>query len=86
MPRDGELSYASFQRSIWILQWRKSRDRCVDGGDAEALVDYLLSLKGANYSLPEAPVNQPFTSSLPDPAPAPVKEAAKTTQPVEADK
>ena len=54
--------------------------------DAEALVDYLLSLKGANYSLPEAPVNQPFTSSLPDPAQAPVEEAANTTQPVEADK
>ena len=54
--------------------------------DAEALVDYLLSLKGANYPLPEAPVNQPFTSSLPDPGPAPVEEAAKNTQPVEADK
>ena len=51
--------------------------------DAEALVDYLLSLKGANYPLPEAPVNQPFTSSLPDPAPAPVEEAAKTLQLIE---
>tara|TARA_B100001769_G_C21497589_1_gene288089 strand:+ start:72 stop:389 length:318 start_codon:yes stop_codon:yes gene_type:complete len=35
--------------------------------DAEALVDYLLSLKSANYPLDEAPVNQPFTSSLPKP-------------------
>ena len=33
--------------------------------DAEALVEYLLSLKSANYPLEEAPVYQPFTSSLP---------------------
>jgi hypothetical protein len=33
-------------------------------------VDYLLSLNGANYPLEEAPVDQPFTSSLPKPAPA----------------
>ena len=38
--------------------------------DAEVLVDYLLSLNGANYPLEEAPVDQPFTSSLPKPAPA----------------
>jgi hypothetical protein len=36
--------------------------------DAEALVDYLLNLKSANYPLEEAPVYQPFTSSLPKPA------------------
>jgi len=35
--------------------------------DGEAVVDYLLSLKGANYPLEEAPVYQPFTSSLPKP-------------------
>ncbi|MEE2615630.1 MAG: cbb3-type cytochrome c oxidase subunit II [Verrucomicrobiota bacterium] len=46
--------------------------------DAEALVDYLLSLKSANYPLEEAPVYQPFTSSLPKPA-TPDKEAEKVT-------
>ncbi|MEE2947046.1 MAG: cbb3-type cytochrome c oxidase subunit II [Verrucomicrobiota bacterium] len=55
---------------------------------AEALVDYLLSLKAANYPLLEAPIDQPFTSSLPDPAPdpAPPGEAADASQPVEAGK
>ena len=43
--------------------------------DADALVDYLLSLKGAQYPLEEAPVYQPFTSSLPVPA-APAEEEA----------
>ena len=43
--------------------------------DADALVDYLLSLKGAQYPLEEAPVYQPFTSSLPKPA-APAEEEA----------
>jgi len=43
--------------------------------DGAALVDYLLSLKGANYPLEEAPVYQPFTSSLPKPA-APAEEKA----------
>ncbi len=38
--------------------------------DAEALVDYLMSLKSANYPLPEAPVNKPFTSSIPESASA----------------
>ena len=38
-------------------------------------MDYLLSLKGANYPLEEAPVYQPFTSSLPKPA-APAEEKA----------
>jgi len=37
--------------------------------DAEVLVDYLLSLKGASYPLEEAPIYQPFTSSMPKPAP-----------------
>ena len=46
--------------------------------DAEALVDYLLSLKSANYPLPEAPINQPYTSSMPKPAPAPAEAAAAT--------
>ena len=55
-------------------------------GDAEALVDYLLSLKGANYPLPEAPVDQPFTSSLPKPASAPAPEDAKTDEADEAGK
>ena len=47
--------------------------------DAEALVDYLLSLKSANYPLPEAPINQPYTSSMPKPvsAPAEAADAAK---------
>ena len=53
--------------------------------DAEALVDYLLSLKSANYPLPEAPVDQPFTSSMPKPATAPA-EAADTAKPDEAGK
>jgi hypothetical protein len=53
--------------------------------DAEALVDYLLSLKGANYPLPEAPINQPYTSSMPKPAPAPA-EAADATKADEAGK
>jgi hypothetical protein len=43
-----------------------------------ALVDYLLSLKSANYPLPEAPINQPYTSSMPKPAPAPAEAAAAT--------
>lgn len=38
--------------------------------DAEVLVAYLMSLKSANYPLAEAPINKPFTSSLPNPAPA----------------
>ena len=38
-------------------------------------MDYLLSLKGAQYPLEEAPVYQPFTSSLPVPA-APAEEEA----------
>lgn len=46
--------------------------------DAEALVDYLLSLKSANYPLPEAPINQLYTSSMPKPAPAPAEAAAAT--------
>jgi cbb3-type cytochrome oxidase cytochrome c subunit len=46
--------------------------------DAEALVDYLLSLKSANYPLPEAPIDQPYTSSMPKPAPAPAEAAAAT--------
>ena len=46
--------------------------------NAEALVDYLLSLKSANYPLPEAPINQPYTSSMPKPAPAPAEAAAAT--------
>jgi hypothetical protein len=45
--------------------------------DAVALVDYLLSLKSANYPLPEAPINQPYTSSMPT-APAPAEAAAAT--------
>ena len=53
--------------------------------DAEALVDYLLSLKSANYPLPEAPVDQAFTSSMPKPATAPA-EAADTAKPDEAGK
>ena len=53
--------------------------------DAEALVDYLLSLKSANYPLPEAPINQPYTSSKPKPAPAPA-EAADATKADEAGK
>ena len=53
--------------------------------DAEALVDYLLSLKSANYPLPEAPINQPYTSSMPKPAPAPA-EAADATKADEAGK
>ena len=53
--------------------------------DAEALVDYLLSLKSANYPLPEAPINQPFTSSMPKPAPAPA-EAVDATKADEAGK
>jgi len=53
--------------------------------DAEALVDYLLSLKGANYPLPEAPINQPYTSSMPKPAPPPA-EAADATKADEAGK
>jgi len=53
--------------------------------EAEALVDYLLSLKSANYPLPEAPVDQPFTSSMPKPATAPA-EAADTAKPDEAGK
>ncbi|MDP7585576.1 MAG: cbb3-type cytochrome c oxidase subunit II [Verrucomicrobiota bacterium] len=46
--------------------------------DAVALVDYLLSLKSANYPLPEAPINQPYTSSMPKPAPAPAEAADAT--------
>jgi cbb3-type cytochrome oxidase cytochrome c subunit len=53
--------------------------------DAEALVDYLLSLKSANYPLPEAPINQPYTSSMPKPAPAPA-EAPDATKADEAGK
>ena len=53
--------------------------------DAEALVDYLLSLKSANYPLPEAPVYQPFTSSLPKPVQTPA-ETADTVKPDEAGK
>ena len=53
--------------------------------DAEALVDYLLSLKSANYPLPEAPIYQPYTSSMPKPAPAPA-EAADATKADEAGK
>ncbi|HAH99262.1 MAG TPA: hypothetical protein DCO70_07985 [Verrucomicrobiales bacterium] len=53
--------------------------------DAEALVEYLLSLKGANYPLPEAPIDQPFTSSLPDPTPASA-EVAKQVETVDDDK
>ena len=53
--------------------------------NAEALVDYLLSLKSANYPLPEAPINQPYTSSMPKPAPAPA-EAADATKADEAGK
>ena len=53
--------------------------------DAEALVDYLLSLKSANYPLPEAPINQLYTSSMPKPAPAPA-EAADATKADEAGK
>jgi len=46
--------------------------------DAEALVDYLLSLKSANYPLPEAPINQPYTSSMPKPAAAPAETVDAT--------
>ena len=35
---------------------------------AKDLVAYLASLKGANYPLNEAPIYQPFTSSIPEPA------------------
>ena len=49
--------------------------------DGAALVDYLLSLKGANYPLEEAPVYQPFTSSLPKPAaPAEEKDGENTEE------
>ena len=34
--------------------------------DALDLVAYLSSLKGANYPLDEAPIYQPFTSSVPE--------------------
>ena len=44
--------------------------------DAEELVDYLLSLKGANYPLQEAPTPQPYTSSLPKSA-TPAEEASE---------
>ena len=60
-------------------------DRYKPTKDAEALVDYLLSLKSANYPLPEAPINQPYTSSMPKPAPAPA-EAADATKADEAGK
>jgi cbb3-type cytochrome oxidase cytochrome c subunit len=53
--------------------------------DAEALVDYLLSLKSANYPLPEAPINQPYTSSMPKPVSA-LAEAADATKADEAGK
>ena len=53
--------------------------------EAEALVDYLLSLKSAHYPLPEAPVDQPFTSSLPTPVQTPA-ETADTVKPDEAGK
>ena len=53
--------------------------------NAEALVDYLLSLKSANYPLPEAPINQLYTSSMPKPAPPPA-EAADATKADEAGK
>ena len=53
--------------------------------DAETLVDYLLSLKSANYPLPEAPGYQPFTSSLPKPVQTPA-ETADTVKPDEAGK
>jgi cbb3-type cytochrome oxidase cytochrome c subunit len=53
--------------------------------DAEVLVDYLLSLKSATYPLEEAPVNQPFTSSMPKPAPA-AAEAADASKADEAGK
>ena len=46
--------------------------------EAEALVDYLLSLKSANYPLEEAPVYQPFTSSLPEPEEAKKEMEEKT--------
>ena len=46
--------------------------------EAEALVDYLLSLKSANYPLEEAPVYQPFTSSLPKPEEAKKEMEEKT--------
>ena len=36
--------------------------------EAKDLVAYLASLKGANYPLNEAPIYQPFTSSIPEPA------------------
>ena len=49
--------------------------------EAEALVDYLLSLKSAHYPLSEAPVDQPFTSSLP----TPVQTLAETTDTVKSD-
>ena len=45
--------------------------------DAEALVEYLLSLKSANYPLEEAPVYQPFTSSLPKPT-TPTEEVVES--------
>ena len=35
--------------------------------EAKDLVAYLSSLKGANYPLNEAPIYQPFTSSIPEP-------------------
>ena len=53
--------------------------------EAEALVDYLLSLKSAHYPLPEAPVDQPFTSSLPTPVQTPA-ETTDTVKPDEAGK
>ena len=49
------------------------------------MVDYLLSLKSANYPLPEAPINQPYTSSMPKPAPAPAEAAPAATKADEAD-